>query len=93
MKVQFLKYKFDSVVFQVMKVVEDVVNNDLIKDFINFMREEMEKSRQYEMKLFEFMFNYRVSGSYGYCFDGVFLFFSMVYGIIGFYFIWQSGGG
>ena len=54
-----------------MKVVEDVVNNDPTKDLINFMTEEMEKSRQHEMKLFELTLNHRASGSYGHCFDGV----------------------
>ena len=40
MKVQSSKHKLDSVTSQVMKVVEDVVNNDPTKDLINFMREE-----------------------------------------------------
>ena len=44
------------------------------------MREEMEKSRQHEMKLFELMLNHRASGSYGHCFDGVPPSSSMAYG-------------
>ena len=63
MKVQSSKHKIDSLTSQVMKVVEDVVNNDPTKDLINFMREEMEKWRQHEMKLFELMLNHRASGS------------------------------
>ena len=47
MKVQSSKHKLDSLTSQVMKVVEDVVNNDPTKDLINFMREEMEKLRNY----------------------------------------------
>ncbi|XP_068694637.1 uncharacterized protein [Montipora foliosa] len=93
MKVQSSKHKVDSVTSQVMKVVEDVVNNDPTRDLINFMREEMEKSRQHEMKLFELMLNYRASGSYGHCFDGVPPSSSMAYGTTGFYPTWQSGGG
>ena len=44
------------------------------------MREEMEKSCQHEMKLFELMLNHRASGSYGHCFDGVPSSSSMAYG-------------
>lgn len=43
---QFSKHKLDSLTSQVLKVVEDVVSNDPTKDLMNFMREEMEKSRR-----------------------------------------------
>lgn len=56
---QFSKHKLDSLTSQVLKVVEDVVSNDPTKDPMNFMREEMEMSRQHQMKLFQLMLNHR----------------------------------
>ena len=93
MKVKSSKHKLDSLTFQVMKVVEDVANNDPTKDLINFMREEKEKLRQHEIKLFELMLNHRASGSYSHFFDGVPPSSSRAYGTTAFCHTWQSGGG
>lgn len=78
---QFSKHKLDSLTSQVLKVVEDVVSNDPTKDPMNLMREEMETSRQHQMKLFQLMLNHRASGSYDHCFNGVPPPPSMAYGI------------
>lgn len=89
---QFSKHKLDSLTSQVLKVVEDVVSNDPTKDPMNLLREEMETSRQHQMKLFQLMLNHRASGSYDHCFNGVPPPPSMAYGTTGLYPTWQSGG-
>ena len=45
--------KLDATTVEVMKLVKATIENDQTKELITFMREEMEKSREYELKLFQ----------------------------------------
>ena len=63
-KKQSTKEKLDATTIEVMKLVKGAVDNDPTKEMINFMREEMEKSRQHELKLFQLMLSHRANDSY-----------------------------
>ena len=63
-KRQSTKEKLDATTIEVMKLVKEAVDNDPTKEMITFMKEEMEKSRQHELKLFQLMFSHRANDSY-----------------------------
>lgn len=65
-KRQSTKEKLDATTIEVMKLVKEAVDNDPTKEMINFMGEEMEKSREHELKLHQLMFSHRASNSYDY---------------------------
>ena len=47
-----------------MNLVKASIENDPTKELIAFMMEEMEKSREHELKLFQLMLSQRPNGSY-----------------------------
>jgi len=56
------KDKLDSSQLQeVMKLIQEAVKNDPTKEMISFLRDEMEKSRKHELKLFQLMLANRTS--------------------------------
>ena len=46
---------------EVMKLIPEAVKNDLRKEMISFLRDEMEKSREHELKLFQVMLGNRAN--------------------------------
>ena len=58
------KVKLDATTVEVMKLVKATIENDQTKELVTFMREEMEKSREYELKLFQLMFSQRANSTY-----------------------------
>lgn len=54
-KRQTTKEKLDATTTEVLNIVREAVSNDPTKELINFMREEMEKSRQHELRLFQML--------------------------------------
>jgi len=79
--------------FEVMEIVKEAVRNDPTKDLIAFMREEMEKSREHEMKLFHLMFSHRANAGYDHSLQGMTSSHNMAYGETGFYPTWNGGLG
>ena len=65
-------------------MVKEAVRNDPTKDLIAFMREEMEKFREHEMKLFHLMFSNRANTGYGHSLQGMASSHNMAYGETGF---------
>ena len=58
------KDKLDTTTTEVLNLVREVVSNDPTRDLLNFMREEMDKSRQHELQLFQMLQSRRTnSGS------------------------------
>ena len=47
------KKKMDAAVLESLGLLKEVVNNDTSKDMISFLREEMDKSREHELKLIQ----------------------------------------
>jgi len=92
-KRQSAKEKLDSTTFEVMEMVKEAVRNDPTKDLIAFMREEMEKSREHEMKLFHLMFSHRANAGYDHSLQGMTSSHNMAYGETGFYPTWNGGLG
>ena len=56
--------KLDATTVEVMKLVKATIENYQTKELVTFMREEMEKSREYELKLFQLMFSQRANSTY-----------------------------
>ena len=54
-KKQKPREKLDAAVAEVVEVVKQAVTTDPTKDLIRFMREEMDKSREHELKLFQLL--------------------------------------
>lgn len=54
-KKQSPKEKLDATATEVMNIVKKAIKNDPTKEMVNFMREEMEKLHQHELKLFQLM--------------------------------------
>lgn len=50
-KKEKLKEKFEVVILEVLELVKEVVNNDLMKELINFLWEEMNRFCEYECKM------------------------------------------
>ena len=46
---------------EVMKLIQEAVKNDPTKEMISFLRDEMEKSREHELKLFQLMLGTRAN--------------------------------
>ena len=46
------KSPIDAALVETLDLVKEVVKNDPTRDLINFMREEMDKAREHELKLF-----------------------------------------
>ena len=61
------KVKLDATTVEVMKLVKATIENDQTKELVTFMREEMEKSREYELKLFQLMLPQRANSTYHCC--------------------------
>ena len=53
--------KLDATTVEVMKLFKETIEIDQTKELITFMREEMEKSHEYELKLFQLMVLQRAS--------------------------------
>ena len=49
------KEKLAAVVVEAAELVKEVVNNDPTKDLISFLREEMNKSREHELKMIQLL--------------------------------------
>ena len=67
LKRQSTKVKLDATTVEVMKLVKATIENDRTKELITFMREEMEKSHEYELKLFQLMLPQRTNSTYDCC--------------------------
>ena len=63
-KRQPTKVKLDATTVEVMNLVKATIENDQTKELITFKREEMEKSCEYELKLFQLMFSQRANSTY-----------------------------
>ena len=63
-KRQSTKVKLDATTVEVMNLVKATIENDQTKELITFKREEMEKSCEYELKLFQLMFSQRAKSTY-----------------------------
>lgn len=63
-KRQSTKEKLDATTVEVMNLVKATIENDLTKELITFIREDMEKSREHELKLFQLMLSQRANSSY-----------------------------
>lgn len=90
-KRQLAKEKLESIKLKVMEMVKEALSNDPAKDLIAFMRGEMEKSRQHEMKLFQLMFSHRASTGYDHSIQGMALPHHLGYNETGFYPTWNGG--
>ena len=66
-KRQSTKVKLDATTVEVMKLFKETIEIDQTKELITFMREEMEKSHEYELKLFQLMVLQRANSSYDCC--------------------------
>jgi uncharacterized protein YbbK (DUF523 family) len=62
-KMEKRKEQHDAAVVETLELVKEVVRNDPTKDFINFMKEEMDKARAHELKLFQLIQSSRPSAS------------------------------
>ena len=60
------KSPIDAALVETLDLVKEVVKNDPTKDLINFMREEMDKAREHELKLFHLLQSSRPSASYAF---------------------------
>ena len=49
------KKRMDAAVLESIGLLKEVVNNDTSKDMISFLREEMDKSREHELKLIQML--------------------------------------
>ena len=49
------KEKLAVAVMEAAELVKEVVNNDPMKDLINYLREEMNKSREHELKMIQLL--------------------------------------
>ena len=63
-KRQSTKEKLDATSVEVMNLVKASIENEPTKELITFMREEMEKSREHELKLFQLMLSQRANSGY-----------------------------
>lgn len=50
---------------ELLNAVKEAIEKDPMKDILNFMKEEMEKSREHEKQLVRMMMNQGSSGEYG----------------------------
>lgn len=57
------KSPIDAALVETLDIVKEVVKNDPTKDLINFMREEMDKARDHELKLFHLIQNSKPSAN------------------------------
>jgi len=55
------KEKLDATTADVLNMVREAVSNNPTKELINFMREEMDKSRQHELQLFQMLQTHRAN--------------------------------
>lgn len=61
---QSSKERLDTATTEALTLVKEAVQNDPTKELISFMKEEMEKSRQHELKLFQLLLNQRSEASF-----------------------------
>ena len=61
---QSSKERLDMATTEALTLVKEAIHNDPTKELISFMREEMEKSRQHELKLFQLFLGQRNEGSF-----------------------------
>ena len=62
-KRQLSKKRLDSATTEVLTLVREAVQNDPTKELISFMKEEMEKSREHELTLFQLLLSHRPNAS------------------------------
>lgn len=60
---QLSKERLDSATIKALALVREAVQNDPIKELISFMKEEMEKSREHELKLFQLLLSHKPNAS------------------------------
>ena len=60
---QLSKKRLDSATTEVLTLVREAVQNDPTKELISFMKEEMEKSREHELTLFQLLLSHRPNAS------------------------------
>lgn len=53
------KERLDLATIEVLTLVREAVQNDPTKELISFMKEEMEKSRKHELRLFQLLLSRR----------------------------------
>ena len=61
---QSSKERLDMATTEALTLVKEAIQNDPTKELISFMKEEMEKSRQHELKLFQLFLGQRNEGSF-----------------------------
>ena len=61
---QSSKERLDSATTETLTLVREAVQNDPTKELISFMKEEMEKSREHELKLFQLLLSHRSNASF-----------------------------
>ena len=61
---QLSKKRLDSATTEVLTLVREAVQNDPTKELISFMKEEMEKSREQELRLFQLLLSHRPNASF-----------------------------
>lgn len=60
---QLSKERLDSATIKALALVREAVQNDPIKELISFMKEEMEKSQEHELKLFQLLLSHKPNAS------------------------------
>ena len=60
---QLSKERLDLATTEVLTLVREAVQNDPTKELISFMKEEMEKSREHELRLFQLLLSRRPNAS------------------------------
>lgn len=60
---QLSKKRLDSATTEVLTLVKEAVQNNPTKELISFMEEEMEKSREHELRLFQLLLSHRLNAS------------------------------
>ena len=60
---QLSKERLDLATTEVLTLVREAVQNDPTKELISFMKEEMEKSREHELRLFQLLLSHRPNTS------------------------------
>ena len=60
---QLSKKRLDSATTEVLTLVREAVQNDPTEELISFMKEEMEKSREHELTLFQLLLSHRPNAS------------------------------
>ena len=89
-KRQSTKEKLDATTVEVMHRLKSTIENDPTKELITFMKEELEKSREHELKLFQLMLSQRANSSHD-SYQAIPSSGGIPFGETGFYPTWNGG--